>query len=167
MILLLLCSITIDYSYIDHGLLHHQATNQTIFANETEILAETFASFTFLYNWQQCCRDALLCCLQIHQKYSEPIVNNTNDNTNLIYHRVETNQCPPTWDGWHCWLEFAQPGQMLKRSCPGHIYLFHRQPPCPSYASKQCYSNGSWWNEHKGREWTDFSKCAGDDVSNT
>lgn len=168
------------FSYVDHGRLHDPHRNLTIYPNDTERLLETFASPIFAQNWQECCVDAIGCCLRLNHKYYQadgfvelpeggremPDYEVRHRQSHRVLTMIEDRyQCPPTWDGWLCWDEPGRPGEWLERSCPGHIYHHHRAPSCGSYVRKLCNLTGGWFVNKEGKEWTDFTACAGNDVS--
>ena len=133
-ILFVLFYFVFSYSYF--GLLTHETFNMTLFSNETAQLSETFNSITLMFKWQQCCTDAILCCINYHKKYHDLLVK-LDEEEKQLHNQTSRQQrqqiaslCPPTWDGWLCWDEFAQPNQMLERSCPKHIYWHQLVPPC-------------------------------------
>lgn len=125
-------------SYAFVGLLTHEAFNLTLHSNETSRLWQTFSSVAMGFKWQQCCTDAILCCVNYHKKYYHLLKSEvdfgTNESTVTSSTTKQTSDqqqtCPPTWDGWLCWDEFAQPNQVLERSCPKHIYWHQLVPPC-------------------------------------
>src|SRR5699024_8094310 len=126
------------------GWLRHDALNKTIYSNETVTLYYTFSSVTLFFKWQQCCTEAILCCANYHKKYHN--LHRTNQQLSNMdgtvskkpffswtvsdNHSEATQMCPPTWDGWLCWDEYARPNQVLEQSCPKHIYWHQLVPPC-------------------------------------
>lgn len=110
-------------SYLQFGILSHNGVNVTLTERATISLYFTFSSPAMIVKWQQCCIDAIKCCLNYHQKY--PLMRQTAS-TDSQY----VGMCPPTWDGWLCWNEYAKPNQVLERPCPKHIYWHQIVPPC-------------------------------------
>ncbi|KPM06064.1 Hormone receptor-like protein [Sarcoptes scabiei] len=78
--------------------------------------------------------------------------------------RKRKQQCPPTWDGWLCWDEYAEPNQLMERPCPKHIYWHQRVPPCRGYVTKFCNQSGQWFINQDNREWSNYTLCARDDI---
>ena len=131
-----------------------------------------------ILKWQQCCHDAILCCIDYYHKYHHEF--NIKNLTNIInddqstkssssdtsdHNSLHKNECPPTWDGWLCWNEYAQPSQQLERPCPKHIYWDQHSPPCRGYVTKFCDKNGHWYVNDDHHEWSNYTMCARDDVS--
>lgn len=183
------CCCCFFFSYVKFGLLTHDLWNITVSSDETIKLSQTFNSMTMVFKWQQCCTDAILCCLNYYQKYhridgkiwsskivsnEEPTManhveldwnNNRNDNYNNQNDNVNSNQCPPTWDGWLCWDQFGRMNELMERPCPKHIYWDQMVPPCRGYVTKLCDNNGRWFVNNDNREWSNYTMCARDDVS--
>ncbi|CAG2168002.1 unnamed protein product, partial [Oppiella nova] len=84
-------------------------------SNETSVISQTFISRTLIIKWQQCCTDAMHCCVESLQ-YSP---------SNGL-----EGMCPRTWDGWSCWANDGPPGTTMKQPCPKHIYWHQIVPPC-------------------------------------
>ncbi|KAJ6223587.1 hypothetical protein RDWZM_002132 [Blomia tropicalis] len=178
------------FSYQALGMLTHKSLNITLFSNDTLKLSYTFGSTGLILKWQQCCTDAIYCCANYHKKYyrlhrtlvtnEEPSTNLTNGGNELnstftknstlieswIYRTDGSNDgmCPPTWDGWLCWDQYAKPGQVLERACPKHIYLDQMVPPCLGYVTKQCNATGHWYVNEENKEWSNYTMCARDDI---
>nr|XP_027195574.1 uncharacterized protein LOC113790147 [Dermatophagoides pteronyssinus] len=165
------------FSYKYFGQLVHPYYNITLASNETKKLAETFRSISMILKWQQCCHDAILCCIDYYHKYHHEF--NIKNLTNIInddqstkssssdtidHNSLHKNECPPTWDGWLCWNEYAQPSQQLERPCPKHIYWDQHSPPCRGYVTKFCDKNGHWYVNDDHHEWSNYTMCARDDI---
>ncbi|KAH7640529.1 calcitonin related peptide type 1 receptor [Dermatophagoides farinae] len=174
------------FSYMQFGHLIHPHHNITLASNETKKLSHTFQSISMILKWQQCCYDAILCCINYYHKYhhefnmktttitnqNQTIVNidddgdqsSSMDSTKQNNNNLHINECPPTWDGWLCWDEYAKPSQQLERPCPKHIYWDQHTPPCRGYVTKLCDKNGHWFMNDDHREWSNYTMCARDDI---
>lgn len=112
-------------------------------------LLETFADSLAAKHWKDCCKAAQDCCHLM----------STNQTTSTEGH------CPPTWDGWQCWTEGGDPGEINYERCPPYIY-FHSNgqivdaTSCGSYAEKQCMPNGRWYFSNLTGEWTNYATCS-------
>jgi calcitonin receptor, putative (fragment) len=91
-------------------------SNKLYTSNQTQELKNTFLVPSTIQKWQQCCEEAIICCLNFIK----------ND------HKYgDKNACPKTWDGWTCWSQTAYLGSTIKKPCPDHIYWNeYRRPPC-------------------------------------
>lgn len=104
--------------------------------------------------WRDCCYAAERCCDRM-------MANNMDDDGTLN----SQQRCPPTWDGWQCWDDGGQPGQVEYRACPSYIY-FHSSSAvgsdntCGKYAEKTCMSDGRWFYRNNVGEWTNYTTCS-------
>lgn len=204
------------HSYEQFGLLYHEALNSTVLGNDTYTLFYTFGSAALYSKWQQCCHEAIICCANYHKHYqglvkAVPLGSNgfaeheqqatggegqVGGSSTLPKWWMVANEsapvelCPPTWDGWLCWDEFARPNQVLEQSCPKHIYWHQLVPPCRGkhkqtksvkehinlhyyfrfinslgYVTKLCNPSGQWFQNQEHKEWSNYTMCARDDVS--
>ncbi|XP_045765694.1 uncharacterized protein LOC123867633 isoform X1 [Maniola jurtina] len=87
--------------------------------------------------WERCFYGASECCSHF-----------MNGNHNVS----DTNQCPPTYDGWTCWQP-AQNGSVARSVCPEFAYS-NSGPACHHFSHKQCHSHGTWELR------TDYSTCS-------
>lgn len=139
----------------------------THFSNDTLRLASTFLSNSMAEKWQRCCLDAIDCCLHHLRdngkttKSPTDIFANVDSNTNK---RAFSESCPRTWDGWTCWADNVPKGQTVGQQCPDHIYWKITAPPCRGSVTKICNPDGRWFSKN-GREWSNYTNCARDDVS--
>jgi hypothetical protein len=111
-----LAIINVYNRYLPLGFLYNPTTNLTITSNDTAIISRTFISASLIIKWQQCCADAMHCCLESLQYYKEE--------------KDDPLTCPRTWDGWSCWNEDTKPQQVQRQPCPKHIYWHQIVPPC-------------------------------------
>ncbi|ROT65930.1 Corticotropin-releasing factor receptor 2 [Penaeus vannamei] len=87
-----------------------------------------------------CCRDALACC---DEMLSAP--------------RSESGSCPRTWDGWLCFGD-APPGETVSFTCPPYAYKSRSE--CALEGTKTCWGNGSWLQNARGTEKTEYADCS-------
>lgn len=135
----------------------YNATNPTIYANQTDVIRDTFRDEQAFTKWVECCSEAIKCCRDnLSSLRKQQIVPGTNF---LIDQQANENdlKCPPTWDGFSCWPETSA-NSIAEHYCPPHVYFFEFMPNCFGRVTKQCHSNGSWYirNDH---EWSDYGKC--------
>lgn len=143
-------------SYVPYLYLYHEALNSTFLGNDTYNLLFTFGSVALFNKWRQCCNEAIICCANYHKQYpglhkavplesmefSAPVADIDSSSGGggsgggqlkwwqVANESAPVDLCPPTWDGWLCWDEFARPSQVLEQSCPKHIYWHQLVPPC-------------------------------------
>uniref|UniRef100_T1KR86 G-protein coupled receptors family 2 profile 2 domain-containing protein n=1 Tax=Tetranychus urticae TaxID=32264 RepID=T1KR86_TETUR len=142
--------------YITHGILYDIKQNATVLANDTNHLGSTFLLPPMFQKWQDCCEQAVDCCL----KYLRHDKRLNQYESEIAYQP----SCPVTWDGWSCWPEEVQAGTVVETECPDHIYWMGLWvPPCRGSASKVCNSNGSWF-KLGASEWTNYTNCAREDA---
>ncbi|CAG2108811.1 unnamed protein product [Medioppia subpectinata] len=134
------------YRYDSFGSLTDPITQTTYYSNETSIISRSFISRSLIIKWQQCCADAMHCCEE-----------------SLQYGVQRPGVCPRTWDGWSCWPDDVQPSHIMRQPCPKHIYWHQIVPPCRGYTTKECTSDGLWFNI-TDKEWSNYSMCARDDI---
>ncbi|XP_035216080.1 calcitonin gene-related peptide type 1 receptor-like isoform X2 [Stegodyphus dumicola] len=129
-----------------NGLLFDNGTNTSYAAdpdNTTQTVYDTFQSDLFVRKWMACCRAALECC---HKITSDPLPVS------------EGPFCARTWDGWQCWPD-TPGGEIAESPCQEHVYFTSEPPPCPRYAIKKCWENGTWFINEWNNEWTNYSGC--------
>ncbi|KAG8180156.1 hypothetical protein JTE90_002282, partial [Oedothorax gibbosus] len=112
--------------------------------NASRELEQSFADYSFLNKWKECCLAADKCCQRI---LSAPTLD------------TDANFCPRTWDGWQCWDD-TPGGTTASDECQGHIYFENEAPSCSKFAYKECWSNGTWFQNEYSREWTNYTKCS-------
>ncbi|XP_054720653.1 calcitonin gene-related peptide type 1 receptor-like [Uloborus diversus] len=111
--------------------------------NTSHPVYDTFESDLFARKWIACCQAALECCKKM---YADP----------PLYD--DGAFCPRTWDGWQCWPDTPS-GEVAVSACQEHVYFMSEPPPCPRYAMKKCWNNGSWYVNQWRNEWTNYSGC--------
>ncbi|RWS25853.1 Calcitonin-related peptide type 1 receptor-like protein, partial [Leptotrombidium deliense] len=139
--------------YIGTGLLLNTSNNETLFANQTSSISQTFLSSSLTLKWQQCCKDAIQCCDQF-------LGHSLNDTQKEF--TSKTQKCSRTWDGWTCWSSDVSKGTEVRQLCPDHIYWHQVIPSCRGYVTKKCDENGEWF-QVDSKEWSNYSSCARDD----
>lgn len=94
----------------------------------------SFQSLAMANKWQQCCADAVACCLEnlaIDSFDSQQSFLNVNLNANAVNNQNhDSASCPKTWDGWTCWPNDITIGLTVQQACPAHIYWRMTAPPC-------------------------------------
>lgn len=109
------------FSYLQDGYLYDEMNNRTILSNDANYLEQTFIMNAVFLEWQECCQNALDCCLNYIKVKSKP-----KNNQNL--------HCPRTWDGWSCWSQSVPPNTTALMDCPKHAAmnwgLDINPPPC-------------------------------------
>ncbi|KAH9405502.1 hypothetical protein TYRP_001354 [Tyrophagus putrescentiae] len=180
----------LKYSYVPYLYLYHEALNSTFLGNDTYNLLFTFGSVALFNKWRQCCNEAIICCANYHKQYpglhkavplesmefSAPVADIDSSSGGggsgggqlkwwqVANESAPVDLCPPTWDGWLCWDEFARPSQVLEQSCPKHIYWHQLVPPCRGYVTKKCNESGQWFQNKEHKEWSNYTMCARDDI---
>lgn len=48
---------------------------------------------------------------------------------------------------------------MAQLPCQDHVYFMSEPPPCPRYAVKTCWENGTWYTNEWNSEWSNYSGC--------
>ncbi|XP_074604062.1 uncharacterized protein LOC141857462 [Brevipalpus obovatus] len=66
-----------------------------------------------------------------------------------------TNHCPRTFDGWSCWNDTAA-NSTAYAPCPHFVKGFLATD---SLGSRECGSNGMWFNQRAGRAWSNYTTC--------
>lgn len=71
----------------------------------------------------------------------------------------ETNNycCPPSFDGLFCWPR-TLPGLLATLPCPPKFVMGYKNPE-NTVATKQCMSNGEWYENHDDIKWSNYSLC--------
>ncbi|XP_042860909.1 corticotropin-releasing factor receptor 2-like [Penaeus japonicus] len=87
-----------------------------------------------------CCRDALTCCEETP-----------------LDSRGEEGSCPRTWDGWMCFPD-TPPGDTVSFTCPSYAYKSRSE--CALEGTKTCWANGSWLQDERGVEKTEYATCS-------
>ncbi|KAG9511095.1 Calcitonin gene-related peptide type 1 receptor [Fragariocoptes setiger] len=160
-----------------YALLVDTVNSRVYLANETNAIGSTFKSMSLRLKWQQCCADAIECCLKTLEATPSDTNNddnhndndddkNTEDNNSVDDYsnaddKATENRCPRTWDGWSCWHS-ALAATVTQRECPDHIFLFD-EPACNGLASKECTQDAHWF-KREGREWSNYGGCAREDI---
>ncbi|XP_074599464.1 calcitonin gene-related peptide type 1 receptor-like [Brevipalpus obovatus] len=162
-------------NYVGFGVLLDRTTNRVVLSNETSYIQSTFVLPSLFQKWQDCCEQAIVCCLKYLRHDIPPAIEDSmlDGRVVRISRRIsdETRtHCPKTWDGWSCWHEPVPANSTASQECPQHMIYFVNSeddgsdvPQCTGLAFKKCDLNGSWVKEW-GREWTNYSNCAREDV---
>ncbi|KFM69203.1 Calcitonin receptor, partial [Stegodyphus mimosarum] len=115
---------------------------EAAFANTTSPIFKTFRTRKVENLWIQCCQAAVRCCENMRR---------TPPSSDQFF-------CPRTWDGWNCWPDTPN-GTVAKAICPSYIYFHSDEPQCTHYATKTCWENSTWFRNHKGNEYSNYSTC--------
>lgn len=140
--------------------LRDRDTDELIWSNESGRIRDTFKDEEKFEKWRICCQEAVVCC-HVNAQY---LPRTRNPLGQLVDDPQRADECPGTWDGLSCWPPSAA-GQLAWRICPRVAYLLDFEPACRGYVTKQCFSNGSWFINRNGHEWSDYSTCSPEGVS--
>lgn len=139
-------NISLKYVYRGDGYLYDPEDKVPYLPDPNNVsypIASTFISEKYLKKWTECCQAALDCCDKM--KKSRKTLNGT--------------YCPRTWDGWQCWPD-TPAGEVAMAPCPKHVYFKSEPPACHRYATKECWTNGTWYvNKEFKNEWTNYGNC--------
>lgn len=140
--------------------LYDNETGAFVWTNETRRVGDTFKDGEKYDKWQICCQQAVACCEQNAAHLSK-----THDSdTGQLIDEPERSECPGTWDGLSCWPP-SPAGRLAWRVCPRVAYLLDFEPACRGYVTKQCFHNASWFINRHDHEWSDYSACSPEGVS--
>lgn len=115
------------FRYLRFGIFIDFSTNETFLANDTINLSKTFLTNNMVQKWEECCQDAVDCCVNYLSHSDQPI---SSGNNWLPSSEKTSEQCPRTWDGWTCWPSDVSKGVTVEKPCPAHIYWKITVPPC-------------------------------------